>query len=153
MGQRKGYKQTEEHIRNRFENRKSPWINNPHPKGMLGKKHCEKTKKEYSITRKGKQKTEEHKEKIRLGHLSRGKGYRISKDGYKFINIARRKEIQEHRLIWIKYNGEIPKRFIIHHIDGDKLNNDIHNLQLLTNSEHIKIHDLNRERNELGQWK
>lgn len=33
----------------------------------------------------------------------------------------------------------------VHHVDGNYLNNDISNLQILSNSEHQKI--------ELAQWK
>jgi hypothetical protein len=34
---------------------------------------------------------------------------------------------------------------IVHHIDGDKLNNSIDNLQIMTNSEHTKLHLLKRK--------
>lgn len=45
-----------------------------------------------------------------------------------------------HRLEWRKHNGEIPKGYVIHHKDGNKLNWDIHNLELLSRSEHIREH-------------
>lgn len=45
-----------------------------------------------------------------------------------------------HRYIWYYYNGEIPKGCDIHHIDKNKDNNDIRNLQLLKSSEHKKLH-------------
>lgn len=45
-----------------------------------------------------------------------------------------------HRLIWEKHNGEIPKGYQIHHIDGNKLNNDISNLQLISAEEHTRLH-------------
>ena len=45
-----------------------------------------------------------------------------------------------HREIWKHFNGEIPKGYVIHHIDGDPSNNDIANLQCLTQSEHMKLH-------------
>lgn len=35
---------------------------------------------------------------------------------------------------------EIPLGFDVHHIDGNKDNNEIENMQLLTEKEHIKIH-------------
>ena len=37
-----------------------------------------------------------------------------------------------HRLIWTAVNGEIPKGFQINHIDEDKSNNTIFNLNLMT---------------------
>lgn len=46
-----------------------------------------------------------------------------------------------HVYVWEYYNGEIPKGYEIHHIDGDKSNNDISNLQLVTSEEHHKIHN------------
>lgn len=50
------------------------------------------------------------------------------------------KNAHVHRLEWEKYNGEIQKNCVIHHKDGNKLNWDINNLELLTRSEHIKEH-------------
>lgn len=45
-----------------------------------------------------------------------------------------------HRLQWIKYNGEIPKGYVVHHIDENKLNWGIDNLELISRSEHLKRH-------------
>ena len=45
-----------------------------------------------------------------------------------------------HIYVWRFYNGEIMKGYEIHHIDFDKSNNNIENLQLLTKSEHTKLH-------------
>ncbi len=52
------------------------------------------------------------------------------------------KKVLEHRLVWIINNGlsEIPDKMVIHHIDENKLNNDINNLCLLSNSDHSKLH-------------
>ena len=43
-----------------------------------------------------------------------------------------------HRAVWEHFNGEIPKEYVVHHVDGDKSNNDISNLTLLTKAEHRK---------------
>lgn len=45
-----------------------------------------------------------------------------------------------HRAVWKFHNGEIPKGYDIHHVDFDKANNDISNLQMLTRKEHKQIH-------------
>lgn len=45
-----------------------------------------------------------------------------------------------HRYVWEYYNCKIPKGYHIHHIDGDKCNNDISNLQLLKGTEHEILH-------------
>lgn len=46
-----------------------------------------------------------------------------------------------HRLIYEDfYNIKIPKGFIIHHKDNNRLNNCVLNLQMLSRSEHNRIH-------------
>lgn len=45
-----------------------------------------------------------------------------------------------HQYIYEKEVGKIPDGYHIHHIDGNKDNNDIANLKLLTPSEHAKEH-------------
>ena len=62
---------------------------------------------------------------------------RDDKTGY-YLNSTIHKRL--HRYVWEYYNGEIPKGYEIHHIDMDRDNNDISNLQLLSRSEHRKIH-------------
>lgn len=45
-----------------------------------------------------------------------------------------------HRYVWECNYGEIPKGFEIHHIDGDKRNNDIKNLIMIPKKEHRSLH-------------
>ena len=59
------------------------------------------------------------------------------------------KKIRLHRYVWEKYNGEIPKGYHIHHKDKNKFNNNIENLEMLTASEHEKLHELLRSENEI----
>ena len=48
-----------------------------------------------------------------------------------------------HRFIWEALNGSIPNSMTIDHIDGDKLNNRLENLQLMTHADNIrKSHQL-----------
>lgn len=68
---------------------------------------------------------------------------RDDKTGY-YLNSTLRKRL--HRYVWEYYNGEIPKGYQIHHIDGDKSNNDIGNLQLISRKKHAELH--NREKVE-----
>ena len=55
------------------------------------------------------------------------------------------KNVHIHRLEWVRYNGEIPNGYVVHHKDGNKLNWEISNLELLSRSQHIKEHQ-NMER-------
>ena len=45
-----------------------------------------------------------------------------------------------HRYVWECNYGEIPKGFEIHHIDGDKRNNDIKNLIMIPSKDHRSLH-------------
>lgn len=45
-----------------------------------------------------------------------------------------------HQYVWEFYNGDIPKGYEIHHIDHDKSNNHIDNLELMTAFEHRAYH-------------
>lgn len=89
-------------------------------------------------------------EGLSLGHgWNKGKyGYSNNKKSNGYINThgylvfcIKGKEILAHRMIWEKYHGKIIKGFIVHHNDGNKLNNDISNLKLITRVDHAKIHD------------
>lgn len=43
-----------------------------------------------------------------------------------------------HRLVLTAFVGEIPEGYVVNHIDGDKLNNDLSNLEIITISENNK---------------
>ncbi|MBQ3442366.1 MAG: HNH endonuclease [Selenomonadaceae bacterium] len=58
----------------------------------------------------------------------------------------RSKQLLLHRQVWKFFNGEIPKGYIIHHIDGDPDNNALANLQMMTIGEHKRIHQLDVKR-------
>ena len=56
-----------------------------------------------------------------------------------------------YRKIWEASHGAIPydssgRKMEIHHIDGDRSNNELSNLQLVTIDEHYDIHHAN------GDW-
>jgi hypothetical protein len=48
--------------------------------------------------------------------------------------------VMEHDYVWREYHGNIPRGYIIHHRDGNKLNNNPSNLQLMKNDVHSYKH-------------
>lgn len=46
----------------------------------------------------------------------------------------------KHQLVWEEINGPTPPGMHIHHINGDRLDNRIENLSLVSNSEHQRLH-------------
>lgn len=64
---------------------------------------------------------------------------RDDKTGY-YGGYTNGRKIRMHRYVWEFYNGEIPKGYHIHHIDRDKSNNDISNLQIMSTKEHCELH-------------
>lgn len=51
-----------------------------------------------------------------------------------------------HRAVWTHYRGEIPEGHNVHHLDGDKTNNKLSNLELIDHAEHARIHTTERQR-------
>lgn len=60
--------------------------------------------------------------------------------GYQYIRIDG-KDIGEHILVAEKKIGRrLKEDEVVHHINGDKTDNRPENLQVMTNSEHVKLH-------------
>lgn len=109
-----------------------------------------------------------------LGSLnaSWGKDYKITNYGYKKIRCLKRPFhdidgfVFEHRLVAEQYlltdensieiDGVkyLKKEYSVHHIDKNKLNNDVSNLIVLPKGEHCSMHNQSRQtpRNSLGQF-
>lgn len=65
---------------------------------------------------------------------------RTTKKGYRYIR-TNGKDVKEHILIMENYLGrKLKPDEVVHHKDFNKSNNDISNLQLMTNSEHSRLH-------------
>lgn len=66
---------------------------------------------------------------------------KLGKRGYYEIYIPLKGWKKFHHYVWEKENKKtLPKGYVIHHIDENKLNNDISNLQLMSVSEHNSHH-------------
>lgn len=109
--------------------------NNP----FFGRAHTDETKQKIS--------------KLNKGRLSGKKnpnwkrGFRTRKDGY----LRTSKDEYLHRLAFEKAIGrKLKSDEIIHHKDRNPSNNDITNLELMTNSQHRKLHSKNQKRNTRG---
>ncbi len=75
-----------------------------------------------------------------------GKQFYIDKETGYWISSSCPK-IRAHRWVWINHFGEIEKGFHIHHIDGNKSNNDISNLKKIPAKDHIFLH-MTKERKQ-----
>lgn len=63
----------------------------------------------------------------------------IDRKGYRRISVNN-KLIREHILVWRHFKGDIPNGMEIHHKDGNKLNNEIDNLELIDSLTHRHLH-------------
>lgn len=52
--------------------------------------------------------------------------------------------IRCHRVVWEEANGPIPAGMFIHHRNGDRHDNRLPNLEIVSPSEHMKIHQPRR---------
>ena len=66
---------------------------------------------------------------------SNGNGYYKNKNGKHL-----------HRYIWEKYNGKIPEGYVVHHKDHNKSNNNISNLEMISDLEHRHEHDIRKNK-------
>ncbi len=66
-------------------------------------------------------------------------GYHVTAKGYLRGNFNRRLRLV-HVVEWERHNGPVPPGFQLHHRDGDKQNNDIANLELVSFADHKRIH-------------
>lgn len=77
-----------------------------------------------------------------VGRVSDGRGYYMVVKPDWYTGRPGSHHVFEHSVVMCKALGltEMPKGFVVHHVDGDSKNNSIDNLALLTNSAHSKLH-------------
>lgn len=67
-----------------------------------------------------------------------------SKEGYKRVSLSKdglRKKFFIHRLVWTAFNGDIPKGLVINHLDQNRENNCLSNLEVITQRENLNYGD------------
>lgn len=76
---------------------------------------------------------------------SNGRMYKSNKvnnsganNGYTLVRINTQNVMLYHRIVWILHYGQIPEGKFIDHIDGNKINNKIENLRLVTHRENCQ---------------
>lgn len=67
----------------------------------------------------------------------------MRKDGYiRIYDPSRKTRVLLHRFLYERHLGRrLAPYEIVHHKDGNNLNNDIFNLEVMTQNDHMRIHD------------
>jgi len=59
------------------------------------------------------------------------------------------KRLRRPKFVYEHYHGPIPKGYVIYHIDGDKNNDDINNLEAISRAELLKRNNTSRLRHNI----
>jgi len=76
--------------------------------------------------------------------IFQGVKFAPTKEKY-LTSTANKGRTRMHRFVWEYYNSMIPKGYVVHHINGDRADNNIANLKLLTMKEHTILHHKGRK--------
>lgn len=111
------------------------------------KRYKENPELKYEITKKANETIRKKSlEKFKLNPTTK-----ISKRGYRMIYIPLKGWKREHHYTWERAGRNIPCGMILHHINFNKLDNRLENLQLMNKQEHSKLHYAKRIINKYGQ--
>jgi hypothetical protein len=113
--------------------------NNP----FYGRSHSDLTLQVLSKKAKSRYKTQQDHPLYKNGTKTRPDGYVRYSSNDKFV----------HRVVMEIFLGrELDTDEVVHHLNGDVKDNRIENLQLMTNSEHRKLHCKTQKRTENGNF-
>ncbi len=80
-------------------------------------------------------------------------------DGYIKVRVGKEHPLSdpngyayEHLLIWISAGKEIADDEVLHHINGDRKDNRLENLERMSRSEHNNLHNKDKLRDNLGRF-
>lgn len=91
--------------------------------------------------------SEEWKKNISKGKTGKGKGFSKKPNGYIEITMGKNKGRSQHTVIMEEHIGRrLFSNECVHHKDGNKTNNDIDNLELMTRSAHARLHAIERNK-------
>lgn len=114
----------------------------------FGKKHSEESKQKMSANRKGLA-AKEKSPRWKGGVYYDSRNYRylmletLSREDQDLVRSMATKSnyVAEHRLVMARVlNRPLTKREVVHHLNGDKIDNRIENLQLFPKGEHSRRH-------------
>lgn len=114
-----------------------------------GERLLDTTRERISIKNTGRKWTLSEDQKKKLSKMFKklraktAKGWSLKPSGYLEITRGKNRFKSVHRVVMEKHLGrKLKKDEVVHHIDGDKTNNEITNLKVMNRKEHNKLHAL-----------
>jgi hypothetical protein len=87
-----------------------------------------------NTTPSGKQRTYVH------GHNRRGVGKGWIEGGYRYLYVDGVKIAEHRHIVEQRLGRKLSSNEVVHHVDGDRLNNDPNNFAILSRAEHSRLH-------------